>query len=515
MPSIVRAVVVGALLLLSAAAPAAAADFTVNTREDGPAGECTADHCSLREALTEANGRPGADFIGFDIATPAVIALTSALPAVSDVVVIEGGGLNGPGVTIDGTGVVVLPDGFVVGADGTVIRNLALVNFGGSGVVLAANDTILSGNYIGTDAELGVLDLGNAEGVRVGGSGNRILRNVISGNDRRGVQLGGAANIVSGNIIGLNAGGTVALPSGPTGAASRGDGVRVAGERNVVEDNTIAAMARGGEGGGSGVQLEGTGHTVRGNRIGTNAAGDRALGNEVGGVWVEGSGHAITENLISGNLLRGGVWLIRSQGVTVERNRIGTTADGRGALGNHEFGVGVTDASTHRIADNTIAHNEGPGVAVGFSFFGPTHASGGSGNTVSANRIFDNDGLAIDLILPYGPNTNDRGDGDSGANGLQNHPQLSTAQTTKQGTVVSGSLSSAPHASYRIELFAAPSCDGDARTYLGETGAGTDRGGTARIRARLATLPPGTAVTATATDAAGSTSELSNCVSVE
>ena len=69
----------------------AATTFTVTKTADTNDGTCDAD-CSLREAITEANTLAGTDTIAFNIpgGGPHTIQPTSALPTISDPVVIDG-----------------------------------------------------------------------------------------------------------------------------------------------------------------------------------------------------------------------------------------------------------------------------------------------------------------------------------------------------------------------------------------------------------------------------------------
>jgi hypothetical protein len=71
--------------LLGSAHPARAATFIVTTTDDGGAG-------SLRQAMLDANAAPGLDTISFNIPGDGVrvIAVTSALPEVTDPVIIDG-----------------------------------------------------------------------------------------------------------------------------------------------------------------------------------------------------------------------------------------------------------------------------------------------------------------------------------------------------------------------------------------------------------------------------------------
>ena len=69
-------------------------------------------------------------------------------------------------------------------------------------------------------------------------------------------------------------------------------------------------------------------------------------------------------------------------------------------------------------------------------------------------------------------NTNDTGDTDTGANGLQNYPVLTSAQGTTLGTTITGSLSSGA-GNYRIDFYSNATCDptgnGEGQTFMGST----------------------------------------------
>ena len=76
---------------------------------------------------------------------------------------------------------------------------------------------------------------------------------------------------------------------------------------------------------------------------------------------------------------------------------------------------------------------------------------------------------------------------------------------------------STPNASFTIDFYATPACDGsgfgEGNTYLGSTNVATDGTGSVAFLQAL-TVPAGDIVTATATDAAGNTSEFSQCASL-
>ena len=97
---------------------------------------------------------------------------------------------------------------------------------------------------------------------------------------------------------------------------------------------------------------------------------------------------------------------------------------------------------------------------------------------------------------------NDAGDGDTGANNLQNFPVLAAAAGGVQGT-----LNTTPNTVFRIEFFGNTACDasgnGEGGTLLGATTVLTDALGTAAIP--LFNVATGQFVTATATDPANNT----------
>ena len=74
--------------------------------------------------------------------------------------------------------------------------------------------------------------------------------------------------------------------------------------------------------------------------------------------------------------------------------------------------------------------------------------------TISRNRIAFNGGLGIQLG-ENGPDTNDAGDVDTGPNGFQNYPTLTSASPAG----IKGNTSTFATGTYTIELFRSPTCD--------------------------------------------------------
>ena len=128
----------------------------------------------------------------------------------------------------------------------------------------------------------------------------------------------------------------------------------------------------------------------------------------------------------------------------------------------------------------------------------------GTGNAFVGNTIYSNRLLGINLGTA-GVTANDSGDGDTGANNLQNFPVLFVASSTGGTTRISGSLNSTASTPFRIEFFSSATGDasgyGEGQTYLGATTVTTDAIGNASFSAVLTgvTVATGHAVTATAT----------------
>jgi hypothetical protein len=154
------------------------------------------------------------------------------------------------------------------------------------------------------------------------------------------------------------------------------------------------------------------------------------------------------------------------------------------------------------VAPNVVAFNTGAGVSV----------ASGTGNDIQQNSIYGNTGLGIDLGGD-GVTANDAGDGDTGANNLQNFPSITVAHSSG---LVQGAISSTPASTFVIRLYVSPSCvpGTEAKTALGTVVANTDGSGFAAWVFNAPFLNIGNGITATATDPAGNTSELSACLQV-
>jgi hypothetical protein len=187
---------------------------------------------SLREAILAANSTPGMDEIDFAIGAGGLrtLNITSALPAITDAVLIDGwtqpGFAGTPLILLDGVGAGANVDGLTLGAgsSGSTIRGLIIDSFSGGGILIrggSAGNTII-GNYLGTDAN-GLVARGNGTwGIDLNGAGSGNIiggstaaaRNVISGNSLGAIALNGSGvtgTVIQGNYIGVGADGTTPL----------------------------------------------------------------------------------------------------------------------------------------------------------------------------------------------------------------------------------------------------------------------------------------------------------------
>lgn len=598
---------------LSATAHLSAATFTVTNVGDSGAG-------SFRQAIVDANANPGADLITFSIPGdgPHVIKFASALPDITDQVTIDGytQGDSTPGISSDdalentnptgalNTVLKIQLDGqstvtgliFATGSDHSVVRGLAIggfikratLDFTG-GITILSNDVAIAGCFVGTDTtgstaranEFGASILGGS-GHRVGGSQPQD-RNLISGNTNDGLRIQFSSNdTVAGNLIGTNPGGTSAVPNA-TGvvvfhkAADILIGGNTAETRNVISGNTSrgVAVVRGGQshtdtvdrtfikgnyvgldpsgttaiGNGDGIEITaifgdnaigGTGpgegnvisgnvkngillgvatngggeidFVVRGNFIGTTPDGRSALGNGADGIsdqaFAIGLNNFIDGNIISGNG-RHGLYLSGANITTVQNNHIGTDGSGAIALGNAGHGIFIEDSDSTYVGDtaagsgNTIAYNGLAGISLS--------GSRSSENFLIANSIHSNGGLGIDLNND-GVTANDADDPDGGSNGSQNFPVMTSAVFNAGKVRLQGTLNTTANMPATIEFFGNGAPDssgfGEGRHFLGSTDVTTDGSGNAAFDVTFPFATGSQYVTATAAGGLG-TSEFS------
>ncbi|MEW6129644.1 MAG: C25 family cysteine peptidase [Acidobacteriota bacterium] len=409
--------------------------------------------------------------------------------------------------------------GMVSGARNVISNN------GDDGIETAssASNTIIKGNFIGVNSS-GNGDAGNvdrgivANGTTTIGGTTAAERNIISANIV-GIQTVGtsATTTIQGNYIGLGADGTTAL--GNTLGVFLNNtnnsliGGTVAGAGNVISANPD-----------TGITLDGSNNFVQGNLIGTDATGTLDKGNgdgntaTGGGISVADPNNTIggsttsARNLISGNNFGIFMGLTSSTGTTIKNNFIGTNVAGTGALGNSRAGILIASNN------NIIGGNSGEGNIIAFSGQnGIGIGSVATGNRITANSIYSNNLMGIDLGNNGVVQVNDNLDPDTGANNLQNYPVITSVSAVIGVSItIQGTLNSSANAAFQLDFYANTSCDnsgfGEGRNYLGATNVTTNASGDATFNVTFnVAVASGSRVTATATDASGNTSEFSAC----
>ncbi len=461
------------LALLAQVCPVMAAEFTVTNVNDAGLG-------TLRQAIIDANVSNDVDTIVFDIegSGPHTIAPTSALPTITEPLIIDGSQLP-------------------------ATRNTLIIG----------NNAVILIRLSGTNAGAG------AVGLRFNSAGCFVYGLAIVGFDSHGIFLNGSSDtVIQGNFIGLDVDGVTAGGNGGAGIRTAAGGAVIGGidpgERNLISNN-----------GSDGIQIQNSAfNAVQGNYIGTDRSGTLARGNRKHGIALINpnsmlniiGGTSINErNLISGNgsgfITNHAVYIENADMNVIQGNFIGTDVSGTVALPNSGSGVYLSVANGNSIGGVT----EGAGNVIAFNADAGVRLASGTNNPVLGNSIFSNSWLGIALQTNT-VTSNDVGDTDSGANERQNYPVV-TAATNLGGSIhIEGTLDSHADTTYSVEFFTSPECDpsgfGEGKTFLGSTIVITDNTGSASFSLDFTTAEPIIkVVTATATDQFNNTSEFSAC----
>jgi parallel beta-helix repeat protein len=351
---------------------------------------------SLRWAIGQANqAAPGVTTV-IDFSVTGVIRLSSALPAISASVSIDGESAPGyvaggpPLIEVDCQGNRGLR--FSRGSQGSQLLGLAVDSAGGDGVSLGAAGITLNADYIGVSLTgwragnrgAGVYVTARSSGDRIGlnESGDPgVIGNVISGNGGSGIVLAGAGQAtVAANHIGTNVAGSAGMGNG-------GDGILITGHArgNLIGGTEFTDPLTGQENNptgtkgtvppvfvvpplgnlisankGNGVEINrgSRGNVLSGNFIGTTAAGDAALGNAGNGVWIDDASRNsligckfvnnpfVYYNVLSGNR-KNGLRITSSDNVVVQANFFGIGANNTTLIGNRLDGI-LVDGSSAR-----------------------------------------------------------------------------------------------------------------------------------------------------------------------
>lgn len=428
---------------------------------------------------------------------------------------------NTDGVVINGSEGLI---GGTTAAERNVISNNANtgITVGGS-----ALDTVIEGNYVGTDKDgsYGISSHTSAGILVMGGSttiGGTVAgaANVISGNANGIIFDSAMFGTIQGNLIGVDATGLNPVDNSSKGIWVSNSSFVTIGGGGTGEGNIIGAND------GNAVRADNAEDlTIQGNIMGLAADGNTALWMTGDVVYVTGDCTDLmiggedpgTGNVISGGL-GNGIWMDQFDGTNavIQGNLIGTTADGSlTEVGNSGDGIRLSSASGVLIKGNTIAGNSGNGVHLT-----STLDNSNVQDTITSNSIYANAELGIHLGDFGEPNPAPTPPhlpaGQPGPNLYQNYPALGPVNRGGSTVTISGSLQAGADTQYVLEFF-------------GNDPSLTPVGGYAQgqrlIGTRIVNTTPGTSVnfsftftvddtsltefTATATDPVGNTSEFS------
>ncbi|MEO8246780.1 MAG: PKD domain-containing protein [Chloroflexota bacterium] len=475
-----------------AVAAAAAFVFTVNSNADTADaalgnGICadSAGRCTLRAAMAEANWHAGDDRIEFAIAgtAPILIQAASQLPNISqrtgtltiDAYTQPGARVNTsttssnaiPGIELRGPGSSTRALGFYITSANNMIRGIAMNNWynavfidgpdaGGNRIVgnwlgFRGDSTTLGGAHFNVVLNTGAHD-------NIIGTADAADRNV-SGGATHAIELygpGTARNIIQNNLLCIRPNGT------STASCSTGidhnfgpqDGLiggSAPNERNVIGPTSLQGieLSHGwdpaiGSANGSTPTYQINGHRVLGNWVGFPGDGHylssfRSATSSPGG-GDNGQGINVYDgsnnNLVEGNYVASnydGIQFASGNALanTARGNFIGLSPFGEAAPLSR-WGIKIRlGTRLHNLENNTIANATLGGINV---------INNSTGIKMSQN-IITTSGWAIDLYGVAGPDANDVGDGDLGANTLLNTPEITGATSTLvSGTGLPGAV---------------------------------------------------------------------------
>lgn len=376
-----------------------AATYTVTNLNDNGAG-------SLRQAIIDSNGNPGADIINFDNLN-GTINLVTALEGIMDTVTINGqqatnitinaAGKNqclafqgGAGSVVKG---IVCSGGNAVGID---VQPAASVTVGGTGAGEKVQVTGVAGPGLrvnGSATVLGSIFNANNIGISLNGATSTSIgdgtvggRNLIYSNNNDGLDIQGATTnfTINNNYIGS--------ANGINDNGNGNNGILISGSANggTIQNNLISGNTQ------AGIRIFNGTHTIQGNIIGLTTAG-ADLGNDMQGISLEGSNNIIggaggLRNIISGNgqdgiRIDGNVKT--STGNNIQYNYIGTNLDATAVVANNK---GIVIEGNNADA-NTIQNN----VVSGNAQFGIQIRSGADNQVVQGNTVGLNLAGNVDL----------------------------------------------------------------------------------------------------------------------
>jgi parallel beta-helix repeat protein len=406
--------------------------YTVTNTNNSGAG-------TLHQAIIDANTNSGADEIRFNIsgAGPFAIALSTALPAITESVSIRGysqpGTWNGSNagrninIFIQNTSILNYACFTIQGNAGVIeISGIAIGNFNNAAVYcngVTLNTLFIWGCFLGTQAN-GTTTAANEHGIKI--ENNSTITNLYIGTDGNGSNDWAEANLISAhldaaifisdaaitssliafNTIGLLKNGLTEAPN-CTLATTKTGAIHISNTNNIVigtnangsgdwtEANTIAATRITAEtvytDNANGVFINNCNNiTVAGNLIGMAEDGATARGNHGYGVYITGSQNVFigyndaqpnwnawaTKNTISGNKF-GGVYIHNSTNTHISNNSIGTDRTGVLNVGNGD--------ALQQVGNGVYCEGINPQLFIGMD--SDNNSDAYEANTISFNKL--------------------------------------------------------------------------------------------------------------------------------
>jgi hypothetical protein len=392
---------------------------------------------SLREAMTLANGTPGLNGILFDIpgaGCPKIINLTSALPGITDDLVIDASSQPGS-----------VPNTSDIAFNGT-----RCILLRGTGIGLRVPSSAAAGTQLTVDSM------------------------VFGGFDFSIALQGGSGHIVRGSHFGVNLGGT--NNSGLIGVLVSANDVLIGGD-GPDERNVFARLVDAGGFTGAGVSIASSAlrTQVINNYFGTEPNGVLPAENSYG-IITDGDDGEFDDNQIA-NSTEAAIWLrTDAHNNFVHDSRLGLPVICIGTCPTSSANVRgiVVDGQVNRLLRNEIAYSSQAGVRVI-----------GDDNAVSRNTVYGGSTFVppIDIAASgFSANDNDALQPSPSGNRGINYPVLSEASFVANAAApneikVDGSLETI-NGSYTIDFYASDRrlalligqgsrCEG--RQYLGST----------------------------------------------
>lgn len=292
--------------------------------------------------------------------------------------------------------------------------------------------------------------------------------------------------------------------------------------------------------------IGGDGTSIQNNYVNVSADGSTLLGQTLDGIYIGGNFSLISQNIIRGIKRVGiqasdgnssvGAIILNNQiemitdtspgkksaiqlfqnDHTVRGNRLWVSSDG----GAQSIGVQIEGSNEQIGGTNGLLAGSCAGDCNDISFFkkGIVVANSSTGNRILGNSIYSSGVLGIDLG-DDGVSTNDFNDIDTGANRLQNYPNVVSVGTGNL-TRVQGTLHSTASRTYRLEFFVNQSQSssgfGEGRLFIGTTIVTTNSSGNSSFDKAFNYQVTSGNVSATATDlTTGDTSEFSPAILIQ